>query len=103
MLYSSLLLLKKGGVASGFNDITTNDPETKRLLHVKGRRVIHASEVPMEWSSFNRGDCFIIQLKEVRQKTHWIPNESLTEIVEASGVTMFHHNSHFPLLLSVKC
>ncbi|KAL3046863.1 hypothetical protein OYC64_021144 [Pagothenia borchgrevinki] len=64
---------KKGGVASGFNHIVINDLETQRLLHVKGRRVIKASEVPMKWSSFNRGDCFIIQLKECIY--HWAGSE----------------------------
>lgn len=45
MLYPSLLLLKKGGVASGFKHTMTNELDTQRLLHVKGRRVIKASEV----------------------------------------------------------
>ncbi|KAF3835695.1 hypothetical protein F7725_028253, partial [Dissostichus mawsoni] len=64
---------KKGGVASGFNHIVTNHLDIQRLLHVKGRRVIKASEVPMKWSSFNRGDCFIIQLKECIY--HWAGSE----------------------------
>ncbi|XP_040208198.1 adseverin-like [Rana temporaria] len=51
-----------GGVASGFTHVVTNDLSAKRLLHVKGRRVIRATEVPFSWSSFNTGDCFIIDV-----------------------------------------
>ncbi|XP_078416919.1 scinderin-like [Cetorhinus maximus] len=54
------LLYKEGGVASGFAHVVTNDVNVKRLLHVKGRRNVRASEVPFTWSSFNNGDCFLI-------------------------------------------
>ncbi|XP_044534779.1 adseverin [Gracilinanus agilis] len=53
---------KHGGVASGFNHVVTNDLTAKRLLHVKGRRVVRATEVPLGWESFNMGDCFIVDL-----------------------------------------
>ncbi|XP_063780496.1 scinderin-like [Pseudophryne corroboree] len=53
---------KAGGVASGFTHVVTNDLSARRLLHIKGRRVIRATEVPLNWSSFNSGDCFIIDL-----------------------------------------
>ncbi|XP_069504721.1 scinderin [Ambystoma mexicanum] len=53
---------KAGGVASGFQHVVTNDLSAKRLLHIKGRRVVRATEVPLGWSSFNKGDCFIIDL-----------------------------------------
>ncbi|XP_068950504.1 scinderin [Petaurus breviceps papuanus] len=56
------LKYKAGGVASGFNHIITNDMTAKRLLHIKGRRVVRATEVPFSWASFNKGDCFIIDL-----------------------------------------
>ncbi|XP_048457863.1 scinderin like b [Rhincodon typus] len=54
------LLYKEGGVASGFAHVVTNDINVKRLLHVKGRRNVRAYEVPFKWSSFNNGDCFLI-------------------------------------------
>lgn len=54
-----------GGVASGLNHVLTNDLTAKRLLHVKGRRVVRATEVPLSWDSFNKGDCFIIDLGTV--------------------------------------
>ncbi|XP_072010482.1 scinderin [Engystomops pustulosus] len=53
---------KAGGVASGFNHVVTNDMTAQRLFHIKGRRVVRATEVPLNWSSFNSGDCFIIDL-----------------------------------------
>lgn len=56
---------QKGGVASGLQHVVTNEMNEKRLLHVKGRRVIRATEVDLSWSSFNKGDCFIIDLGKV--------------------------------------
>lgn len=53
-------------MASGFQHVVTNDMNVKRLLHIKGRRAIRAAEVNMAWASFNRGDCFIIDLGKVR-------------------------------------
>lgn len=59
------LVYKEGGVASGFAHVVTNDVKVKRLLHVKGRRNVRAREVPFEWSSFNNGDCFLIDVGAV--------------------------------------
>ncbi|CAH6777987.1 Scin [Phodopus roborovskii] len=59
------LKYKAGGVASGLNHVLTNDLTAQRLLHVKGRRVVRATEVPLSWESFNKGDCFIIDLGTV--------------------------------------
>uniref|UniRef100_A0A672YR79 Gelsolin n=1 Tax=Sphaeramia orbicularis TaxID=375764 RepID=A0A672YR79_9TELE len=52
----------KGGVASGFRHTVTNDVDVQRLLHVKGRRVVRATEVSVSWDSFNKGDSFILDL-----------------------------------------
>uniref|UniRef100_A0A3B5Q9Z8 Gelsolin n=1 Tax=Xiphophorus maculatus TaxID=8083 RepID=A0A3B5Q9Z8_XIPMA len=59
------LTYMKGGVASGFNHVT-NEVEVQRLLQVKGRRVVRATEVPVSWGSFNQGDSFILDLGQVR-------------------------------------
>uniref|UniRef100_A0A3B5LG53 Scinderin like b n=1 Tax=Xiphophorus couchianus TaxID=32473 RepID=A0A3B5LG53_9TELE len=77
----------KGGVASGFKHVVTNDMNVKRLLHVKGRRAIRATEVEMSWSSFNKGDCFIIDLgKDVYQ---WCGSEcNRFERLKASQVAI---------------
>nr|XP_032814552.1 adseverin-like [Petromyzon marinus]XP_032814553.1 adseverin-like [Petromyzon marinus] len=53
---------KAGGVASGFKHVEPNLADVKRLLHVKGRRTVRATEVPLSWASFNQGDCFIVDL-----------------------------------------
>uniref|UniRef100_A0A8D3DRB9 Macrophage-capping protein n=1 Tax=Scophthalmus maximus TaxID=52904 RepID=A0A8D3DRB9_SCOMX len=66
--FRSGIKYQKGGVASGFQHVVTNDMNVKRLLHIKGRRAIRATEVDMSWSNFNKGDCFIIDLgKDVYQ------------------------------------
>lgn len=54
-------------MVSGFKHVVTNDVDIKRLLQVKGRRVVRATEVPVSWDSFNQGDTFILDLGEVRQ------------------------------------
>lgn len=66
--FKSGIKYQKGGVASGFQHVVTNDMNVKRLLHIKGRRAIRATEVGMSWGNFNRGDCFIIDLgKDIYQ------------------------------------
>uniref|UniRef100_A0A8D0A7J5 Scinderin like a n=1 Tax=Sander lucioperca TaxID=283035 RepID=A0A8D0A7J5_SANLU len=72
--FKSGIKYKEGGVASGFAHVVTNEVDVKRLLHVKGRRTIRASEVPFSWSSFNKGDCFIIDLGKAI--FHWSGSES---------------------------
>nr|XP_021324427.1 gelsolin isoform X1 [Danio rerio] len=52
----------QGGVASGFKHVVTNEVVMQRVLQVKGRRVVRATEVPVSWDSFNQGDCFILDL-----------------------------------------
>ncbi|XP_078264370.1 scinderin like b [Rhinoraja longicauda] len=59
------IVYKEGGVASGFTHAVTNDDTAKRLLHVKGKRNVRATEVPFAWSSFNKEDCFIIDAGQV--------------------------------------
>lgn len=54
-----------GGVASGFRHVVPNEVTVQRLLQVKGRRNVRATEVPVSWESFNTGDCFILDLGSV--------------------------------------
>ncbi|XP_042370879.1 gelsolin-like [Plectropomus leopardus] len=70
----------KGGVASGFKHVVTNDVQVQRLLQVKGRRVVRATEVTVSWDSFNQGDSFILDLGQ--------------EIIQWSGC----HSNHFEKL-----
>uniref|UniRef100_A0AAX7V5N6 Gelsolin-like domain-containing protein n=1 Tax=Astatotilapia calliptera TaxID=8154 RepID=A0AAX7V5N6_ASTCA len=63
--FKSGIKYKKGGVASGFKHVVTNDVDVKRLLHLKGRRPVRATEEDLSWQSFNKGDSFIIDLGKV--------------------------------------
>uniref|UniRef100_A0A671XSP4 Scinderin like b n=1 Tax=Sparus aurata TaxID=8175 RepID=A0A671XSP4_SPAAU len=78
---------QKGGVASGFQHVVTNDMSAKRLLHLKGRRAIRATEVELSWASFNKGDSFILDLgKDVYQ---WCGSEcNRYERLKASEVSI---------------
>ncbi|XP_051923855.1 gelsolin-like isoform X2 [Hippocampus zosterae] len=78
--FKSGLKYLAGGVASGFQHVETNDMDVRRLLQVKGRRVVRATEVRLGWESFNRGDTFILDLGK--------------EIIQWSGC----HSNHFEKL-----
>uniref|UniRef100_A0A668VA08 Gelsolin n=1 Tax=Oreochromis aureus TaxID=47969 RepID=A0A668VA08_OREAU len=60
--FKSGIKYMKGGVASGFKHVVTNEVSVQRVLQIKGRRVVRATEVPVSWDSFNTGDCFILDL-----------------------------------------
>uniref|UniRef100_A0A673CKR0 Gelsolin n=1 Tax=Sphaeramia orbicularis TaxID=375764 RepID=A0A673CKR0_9TELE len=60
--FKSGIKYMKGGVASGFKHVVTNEVTMQRVLQVKGRRAVRATEVPVSWDSFNQGDCFILDL-----------------------------------------
>nr|XP_043909653.1 gelsolin-like isoform X2 [Solea senegalensis] len=60
--FKSGIKYMKGGVASGFKHVVTNEVTVQRVLQVKGRRSVRATEVAVTWDSFNRGDCFILDL-----------------------------------------
>ncbi|CAI9621768.1 unnamed protein product [Staurois parvus] len=59
------VIYKKGGVASGMKHVDTNTYDVKRLLHVKGKRNVTATEVELSWNSFNIGDVFLLDLGRV--------------------------------------
>ncbi|XP_037550095.1 villin-1 [Nematolebias whitei] len=60
--FKSGLIYKKGGVASGFNHVDTNVYNVRRLLQVKGRKHVMATEVEVSWNSFNNGDVFLLDI-----------------------------------------
>nr|XP_033816660.1 gelsolin isoform X2 [Geotrypetes seraphini] len=60
--FKSGIKYKTGGAASGFTHVVPNEVKIQRLLQIKGRRAVRAIEVPVGWESFNRGDCFILDL-----------------------------------------
>uniref|UniRef100_A0A8C7EEN2 Villin like n=1 Tax=Nothoprocta perdicaria TaxID=30464 RepID=A0A8C7EEN2_NOTPE len=78
------IIYKKGGVASGFRHVETNMYNIKRLLHVKGKKHISATEVELSWNSFNKGDVFLLDLGKVL--IQW--NGPNCNIAEKSRVTL---------------
>ncbi|CAI9549185.1 unnamed protein product [Staurois parvus] len=44
--------------------VDTNTYDVKRLLHVKGKRNVTATEWKLSWNSFNIGDVFLLDLGE---------------------------------------
>ncbi|KAJ8349660.1 hypothetical protein SKAU_G00247900 [Synaphobranchus kaupii] len=56
------IIYRRGGVASAMNQVETNTYNVQRLLHVKGKKQVVAGEVEMSWSSFNKGDVFLLDL-----------------------------------------
>ncbi|KAG7494273.1 advillin-like [Solea senegalensis] len=56
------IIYKKGGVATGMRHTETNTYDVKRLLHVKGKKRVIATEVEMSWKSFNCGDVFLLDI-----------------------------------------
>ena len=55
---------QEGGVDSGFRR-AQGSGAVHRLYQIKGKRNIRAKEVELSWASFNKGDCFILDLGEV--------------------------------------
>ncbi|XP_048857425.1 macrophage-capping protein-like [Brienomyrus brachyistius] len=55
---------KEGGVETAFRKATPSAGPVQRLYQIKGKKNIRAKEVKMSWESFNRGDCFILDLGE---------------------------------------
>ncbi|XP_066578701.1 capping protein (actin filament), gelsolin-like b isoform X1 [Amia ocellicauda] len=54
---------KDGGVESGFRK-SQGGAAVQRLYQIKGKKKIRAREVELSWASFNKGDCFILDLGE---------------------------------------
>ncbi|XP_036396614.1 villin-1-like [Megalops cyprinoides] len=56
------LIYKRGEAALAMRQAEINGFNTRRLLHVKGRKHVVAVEVDMSWNSFNKGDVFLLEL-----------------------------------------
>ncbi|XP_069771040.1 advillin [Narcine bancroftii] len=80
--FKSGIVYKKGGVASGFKHIETNVYNIQRLLHVKGKKNITATEVDLSWNSFNKGDVFLLDMGKVIVQWN-APQSSRTERLKA--------------------
>ncbi|XP_030629052.1 capping protein (actin filament), gelsolin-like b isoform X2 [Chanos chanos] len=63
-LFPRGITYKEGGVESGFRRAQSGSGPVHRLYQIKGKRNIRAKEVELSWESFNKGDCFILDLGE---------------------------------------
>ncbi|RLW11486.1 hypothetical protein DV515_00001292 [Chloebia gouldiae] len=91
------LIYKKGGVASGFKHVETNMYNIKRLLHVKGKKHVSATEVALSWDSFNKGDVFLLDLGKVL--IQW--NGPSCSIAEKSRIGIIDNERDSPDLMQI--
>nr|XP_033776883.1 macrophage-capping protein [Geotrypetes seraphini] len=56
---------KEGGVSSGLHHVQGEVSQGPKLYLVKGKRNIQAKETEMSWDSFNKGDCYIVDLGNI--------------------------------------
>ncbi|XP_008066526.1 villin-like protein [Carlito syrichta] len=59
------VIYRKGGLASDLKHVETNMYNIQRLLHIKGRKHMSATEVELSWNSFNKDDIFLLDLGKV--------------------------------------
>jgi len=59
--FGGKIITMEGGVASGFNHVKPKEYRP-RLLQMKGRKLVHVSEVPTATASLNDGDVFLLDL-----------------------------------------
>ncbi|KAG9346345.1 hypothetical protein JZ751_006656 [Albula glossodonta] len=71
---------KEGGVESGFRRPSSGSGSIPRLYQIKGKRNIRAKEVELSWDSFNKGDCFILDLGEEEEKANIFEKQKVQEI-----------------------
>ncbi|KAK3611747.1 hypothetical protein CHS0354_014091 [Potamilus streckersoni] len=62
----------EGGAKSGFNHVEHTFKQ--RLLQVKGKHHVRVREVPMDWTSMNHGDVFILDLG--KNLFVWVGNQA---------------------------
>lgn len=60
-LFGGKIITMEGGVASGFNHVKPKEYKP-RLLHMKGRKLVHVAEVPAKVDSLNDGDVFLLDM-----------------------------------------
>lgn len=56
------IIYRKGGLASGRKHVETNVYNIQRLLCIRGRKPVSATEVELSWNSFNKDDIFLLDL-----------------------------------------
>ncbi|KAK1787772.1 hypothetical protein P4O66_016253 [Electrophorus voltai] len=59
-IYASM----EGGIESGFRKSRSDSGPVRHLYQIKGKKNVRVREVELRWSSFSRGDCYILDLGE---------------------------------------
>ncbi|KAM9601549.1 villin-like protein isoform 1-T2 [Trichechus inunguis] len=80
------VIYRKGGLGSGLKLVETNIYSIRRLLHIKGRKHVSATEVEPSWNSFNKDDVFLLDLGKVMVQWNG-PESSISEKARGLALT----------------
>uniref|UniRef100_G1PFU1 Villin like n=1 Tax=Myotis lucifugus TaxID=59463 RepID=G1PFU1_MYOLU len=80
------VIYRKGGLASALKHVETNMCNIRRLLRIKGRKHVSATEVQLSWESFNKDDIFLLDLGKVMIQWNG-PKSSISEKARALALT----------------
>jgi gelsolin len=58
-IFKNKITIMSGGVDSGFKHVKPDDYKP-RLMHLKGKKIVRVTEVPLKCDSLNEGDVFIL-------------------------------------------
>uniref|UniRef100_A0A2K6P3F9 Villin like n=1 Tax=Rhinopithecus roxellana TaxID=61622 RepID=A0A2K6P3F9_RHIRO len=84
--FRSGIIYRKGGLASDLKHVETNFFNIQRLLHIKGRKHVSATEVELSWNSFNKGDIFLLDLGKMMIQWNG-PKTSISEKARGLALT----------------
>ncbi|XP_070247159.1 villin-like protein isoform X1 [Myotis yumanensis] len=80
------IIYRKGGLASALKHVETNMCNIRRLLRIKGKKHVSATEVQLSWESFNKDDIFLLDLGKVMIQWNG-PKSSISEKARALALT----------------
>nr|XP_023410602.1 villin-like protein [Loxodonta africana] len=80
------VIYRKGGLASGLKHVETDVYSIRRLLHIRGRKHVSATEVELSWNSFRKDDIFLLDLGKVMIQWNG-PESSISEKARGLALT----------------
>ncbi|XP_004676693.2 PREDICTED: villin-like protein [Condylura cristata] len=80
------IIYRRRGLHSALKHVETNVYNIQRLLHIRGRKHVSATEVQLSWNSFNKSDVFLLDLGKVMIQWNG-PNTSITEKARGLALT----------------
>ncbi|XP_006890717.1 PREDICTED: villin-like protein [Elephantulus edwardii] len=84
--FSPGVIYRKGGLSSGLMHVETDIYSIRRLLHIRGRKHVSATEVTLSWDSFNVSDIFLLDLGKVMIQWNG-PKSSIAEKARGLALT----------------